>query len=92
MYKETLNTTFTYKNPQARQRNQGKYNQYIAVPVFCHDDKMIGLLEVACLNDARLGITKQEVEEMAKKFLAPYSFIFLLLHKLERALLAVPHK
>lgn len=62
------------------------YKQYVAVPVMCNK-KMIGLLEVASLDDARLGLTKAEVLEIANKFLVPYAKMFLLLHKTEKALL-----
>lgn len=62
------------------------YNQYIAVPIVCNN-KIIGLLEVVSLGNTVLGITKDEIEELANRFLVPYSRLFLLLHKTERALL-----
>ena len=85
--KEEISKEFAYKNLQSRNSNSGKYNQYIAIPVFCHDEKMVGLLEVACLNGAVLGFSKEELEEIVRRYLVPSTYIILLLHKLEKALL-----
>lgn len=69
-------------------RNKGKHHLYIGIPVFCDNNKMIGLLEIVGLDDTMLGcITKEELEEVTNKFLVPYANVFLLLHKMEKALL-----
>ena len=65
-----------------------KNKQYIAIPVFCKDFKMIGLLEVVCHVENGLGATQKEVEEFAKKFLVVYAHMILLLHKMEKAITA----
>lgn len=39
-----------YQN-QSSKTNREQYNQYIAIPVFCDDTKMGGLLEIVCFND-----------------------------------------
>ena len=87
---DEVNAVFGYSSKQHREDNHKKYHSYIGIPVFCNDEKMIGLLQVVALHQAQFGVTKEEVEEMAKKFLVPYSYLFLLLHKLEKALIAVP--
>lgn len=70
-------------------KNKGKYHLYIGIPVFCDNRKMIGLLEVIGFDDTKLGcITREEVEEITNKYLVPYANVFLLLHKMEKALLA----
>jgi len=70
-------------------KNKGKYHIYIGIPVFCDNRKMIGLLEIVGFDDTRLGcITREEVEEITNKYLVPYANVFLLLHKMEKALLA----
>lgn len=87
---EEIDKVFAYTSKDGRIKNRDKYNQYIGIPIFCDNEKMIGLLEVVCFNEARLGLTRKELEEVSKKFLVPYSYVFLLLHKLEKALLAHP--
>ena len=69
-------------------RNKGKHHLYIGIPVFCDSKKMIGLLEVVGLDDSMLGCTsREELDEATNKFLVPYANVFLLLHKMEKALL-----
>lgn len=69
--------------------NAGKRVLYIGIPVFCDNRKMIGLLEIVGLDNSMLSCTsKEELEEATNKFLVPYASVFLLLHKMERALLA----
>ena len=70
--------------------NRDKYSQYIAIPIFCADRKMIGLLEITCLNETYLAVSERELKEIASKYFGPYTFLILLLHKLEKALLAMP--
>ena len=70
-------------------KNKGKYHLYIGIPVFCDNRKMIGLLEVIGFDDTKLGcVTREEAEEITNKYLVPYANVFLLLHKMEKALLA----
>lgn len=87
---EEIDKVFAYTSKDSRIKNKDKYNQYIGIPVFCNNEKMVGLLEIVCFNEAKIGLTYKELDEVAKKFLVPYSYLFLLLHKLEKALLAKP--
>lgn len=69
--------------------NKKHYHMYIGIPVFCNDTKMIGLLEIVGCDDSMLGcLTKAELEDFTNKFLVPYAKMLLLLHKMEKALLA----
>lgn len=93
--KENIQELFSYSSNTSRRKNKDKYNQYIAIPVFCSKDdggKMVGLLEIVCLNDAELGKTEAEIREIVSKYLVPYAYLLLLLHKLEKALIAQPKK
>lgn len=65
-----------------------KNKQYVALPIFCKDGKMIGLLEVTCHEENALGVTKKEVVEFANKYLTPFAHLILLLHKIEKAIIA----
>lgn len=67
---------------------ENKNKQYIALPVTCKDGKMIGLLEVTCHEESALGVTKKEVTEFANKYLTPFAHFILLLHKIEKAMIA----
>nr|WP_295945387.1 hypothetical protein [uncultured Agathobaculum sp.] len=87
MTPEEIEDAFAFRNRESRKHNRGKYSQYVAIPVFCNDNKMVGLLEVVAFNGIQIGVTKEEVREIANKFLQPYAYMFLLLHKLEKSLL-----
>lgn len=87
---DKIDEVFSYTTKQSRKKNKEKYNQYIAIPVFCDDTKMVGLLEIVCLNDAALASTDKELMELASKYFVPYSYLMLLLHKMEKALIAKP--
>lgn len=90
MGRDKINDIFSYSTKESRKQNKNKYNQYIAIPVICDDTKMVGLLEIVSLNDCKLASTEKEVMELASKYFVPYSYIMLLLHKLEKALIAKP--
>lgn len=87
---DKIDEAFSYKTKQRRKENKEKYNQYIAIPVFCNDSKMVGLLEIVCFNDTELAKTEKELLELASKYFVPYSYLLLLLHKMEKALIARP--
>lgn len=94
MNEEEISQFFEYRSVSSRAESK-KYSQYIGIPVLCATDKgskMVGLLEIACLNGHRLSSDKNVVKEMAEKYFEPYAQLLLLLHKLEKALLAVPAK
>jgi hypothetical protein len=80
------------KDKDRRYKNRKKYNQYIAIPVFCKDEKMIGLFEIVCLNKTSLGDTEEEIREIISKYFMIYTFFMLVLQKLEKALIAQPQE
>ena len=85
--KEEVNEVFQHSSKG--NENIEKYQFYIGIPVFCDNRKMVGLLEVVGFDDTKLGcLTRQEMEEKANKYLVPYANMILLLHKMEKALLA----
>ncbi len=85
-----IDDSFSYPTKESRKKNRGKYNQYVAIPVFCNDAKMVGLLQIMSLNDVSIGQNEKEVMELASKYFVPYSYLMLLLHKVEKAALAKP--
>lgn len=82
----TINNHF-YRTHEEREKYPEKYNQFIAIPVFCDNQKMIGLLQIACLNKCSLAEDNEVLEEVANKYFVPYANLFLLLHKMNKALL-----
>lgn len=93
--KENINQLFSWDSNESRRKNRKKYNQYIAIPVFCSKEaggKMVGLLEIVCLHDTELAKTEDEIKEIASKYFVPYAYLLLLLHKLEKAIIAQPKK
>lgn len=87
---ENIDNIFAYTDKGSHADGKKKYSQYVAIPVFCKDEKMVGLLEIVALNDAKIGLNVNEVREVALKYFVPQSYLFLLLYKLERSLLAKP--
>lgn len=86
MGKNEVNEVFDFSSSKGRSR--GKYHLFIGIPVFCDNRKMVGLLEIVGLDETMLQcITRDELEEITNKFLVPYANVFLLLHKMEKALL-----
>lgn len=83
---EDINNNF-YRTSDEREKHPQKYNQYIAIPVFCDNKKMIGLLQIVCLYKCSLAEDKEILKEVADKYFVPYANLFLLLHKMNKALL-----
>ncbi len=97
MFKECINETKVlygsdainihfYRTPDERKEKPNKYNQHISIPVFCDNKKMVGLLEITCLDKCSLGNSENEVKDVANRYFVPYANIFLLLHKADKAL------
>ncbi|MEI3418830.1 MAG: hypothetical protein V8Q86_09990 [Blautia sp.] len=87
---EKIDEFFEHVSKAKRNKNKKKYNQYIAIPIFCNDKKMVGLFEIVCLNKTYLGETEEEIREIVSKYFMTYAFFVLVLHKLEKALIAKP--
>jgi len=87
---EAIDKLFHHEDPQKRSENKDKYNQYIAIPVFCNDDKMVGLFEIVCLNKTYLANNEEDIREIVSRYFSSYTYFVLLLNKLEKALIAQP--
>lgn len=82
---EEINSAF-FRTAQERTAFPNKYNQYVSVPVFCKNSKMIGLLQVAFLEGCSIADDKELLKELADQLIVPYSHLFLLLHKTDKVL------
>lgn len=89
---EEIDKVFGHESKDKRNKNKKKYNQYVAIPIFCNDEKMVGLFEIVCLNKTNLGDTEEEIREVISKYFVTYAFFMLVLHKLEKALVAQPQE
>ena len=87
---EAIQDKFHFRNKGGRK----KYKQYVAVPVFCDTEpkpKMVGLIEICCFDNNVFPDDPQLINGYIDSIIRPYAYIILLLHKMEKALLAVPH-
>lgn len=75
-----------FRTSEELEKNPKKYKEYVAIPVFCDNHKMVGLLQIACLEDCSLAEDETILKEVADKFFVPYANLFLLLHKMNKAL------
>lgn len=67
-----------------------KYNQYVGIPVMCNNYKMVGMIQIACLNETSLGDNKEAIRRILNSYVCVYRDLGLLLHKLEKGLTAKP--
>ena len=92
MSPEEVGDHFVYNSPEKREAGKKKYAQYIGIPVICvtePQNKIVGLLEIICLEEKAFP-SKDIAKIVVENYLAPFAQLLLLLHKLEKALLAVP--
>ena len=88
---DEINIEF-YRTTEEKANNPNKYNQFISIPVFCGDSKMIGLLQVALFENCSIANDKAILREVADQLIVPYAHLFLLLHKISKALDYEIHK
>lgn len=77
-----------------RGANHDKYYQFIGIPVFCDKNgrsKMVGLLEITCIGKSFFPVELEKTSGYVDSFISPYAYLILLLHKMEKALLATPN-
>ncbi len=85
--KSDIDILFSEEDLNNNLSNRKDKTLYIGIPVFCHDEKMVGLLQIIGKDNSKLGcLAKSEVEEVVSKFFVPYANLFLLMHKMEKAL------
>jgi hypothetical protein len=86
---EEVQDTFIYRKGTSRR----KYKQFIGVPIYCDRDngsKMVGLLEVVCLSKLYFPKDIETSKGYVDNLLLPYAYLLLILHKMEKALVAAP--
>ena len=69
-----------------------KYSQYIAIPIICGDNKIIGILQVDVKHDKQIRKTDEELQDFSRAYIMPYGNLLLLINKIRKGLLAQPKK
>lgn len=83
-----VDKAFSYND---REKDSGKREQFLFIPVSCDKQKMIGLIEILVPKGEKIAETDTGMHNL-QKLLRIYSSIFVLLHKAEKAAIALPKK
>lgn len=80
---ELIKENFFFKDSEAKENC--KYKQYIAIPVFCESKKAIGLMQIVSL-DANVMGDRDNLEYLARTLFKPLAYLSLLTHKTEKCI------
>ena len=83
---QEVDNVFFYND---REKEAGRIEQFLFIPVSCDKDKIIGLIEVIVPKGSKLAGNEQDMREI-QKMLKIYAAIFVLLYKAEKAAIALP--
>lgn len=67
-----------------------KYNQYIAIPVICSKNKILGILQVTAKYDYFIMGTEVELLKFSETHLTPFIELLILTEKIEKGIFAKP--
>ena len=83
-----VDKAFSYHD---REKDSGRRQQFLFIPVSCDKKKMIGLIEIIAPKGNIIAKTDKSMDNI-RKLLTVYSSIFILLHKAEKAAIATPRR
>lgn len=83
----TLYHLFRKKNDRTDLR---KYSQYIALPILCNHNQIIGILQIVMKNNVKLRETDLDLQQLAEVYVEPFAQLILLVLKLDEGLFAIP--
>ena len=86
---QDLFDAFEFKDRTSQ--NSKKYSQYFGIPVFCNNNKMIGLLQVVSLSGTKIGNDKKQLETIAKRYLKTLCELSVIMSKIEKLLMSLPN-
>ena len=72
-----------------RERESGKIEQLLFIPIVCGENKIIGMVEIILNKGSKIAETDAEMEEV-HKYLQIYLSTFVMLSKVEKATYALP--
>ena len=81
-----VDNAFYYED---RDKESGKCEQFLFIPVSCDKRKMIGLIEIMVATGYKIAEQESDMKNI-QKLLKIYSSIFILLHKAEKAAISLP--
>ena len=84
---EDVDNVFSYHD---REKESGKREQFLFIPVSCDKKKMIGLIEILVPKGEQIADSDAGMRNI-QKLLRIYSAIFVLLYKAEKAAIALPN-
>ena len=82
-----VDNVFSYND---REKESGKKEQFLFIPVSCDKRKMIGLIEIIVPKGNKMAESELEMKNI-QKLLKIYSSVFILLYKAEKAAIALPN-
>ena len=80
---ELIKHNFFFKDSTAR--DNCKYKQYIAIPVFCESKKIIGLMQIVSFDPDVMG-DENSLNYLARILFKPLAYLSLLTHKTEKCI------
>lgn len=84
---EDIRRIFKKINPDA---DMSKYTQYIAIPIYCKKNKLLGIFEIITEYDCIIESEKKKLLKFAKEKITPYTNSILLVDKIHKGLYATP--
>lgn len=69
----------------------GKYNQYIAIPIICSKNKILGILQVTAKYNYSIMDTEVELLKFSETHLTPFVELLILTEKIEKGIFAKPN-
>lgn len=70
--------------------NLGKYHQYIAIPIMCSKNKILGILQITTKYNYVIMDTEVELLKFCETHLTPFVDLLILTEKIEKGIFAKP--
>lgn len=67
-----------------------KYTQYIAIPILCSNNKLLGIFQVVTEYNCKIELDEESLRDFAKDKVIPYTHLMLLVDKIHKGLYARP--
>ncbi len=68
-----------------------KYQQYIAIPIMCHHNKILGILQITTKYNYIIMNTDVELKKFSETYITPFVELLVLIEKIEKGLFVKPN-
>lgn len=68
-----------------------KYSQYIAIPILCSKNKILGVLQVTAKYDCKIMETEVELKKFGEKYITPFVELLMLVEKIQKGIFITPN-